>query len=181
MAGNEETNSKRPGLMVYVVQDNFKVDVLGRAEQTAARIFAAIGVPLRFHLGSKRKGGDEAAVIIEMRFHGRVPADFHPGAMAYATPFADAGERIHVFCERVLNPNRDGGTGALLGHVMAHEIGHVLEGADHHSGEGVMKARWETADFQKMLTGPLPFDSTDADLIHTALERRSRRLNVGEP
>jgi hypothetical protein len=29
---------------------------------------------------------------------------------------------------------------ALLAHVMAHEITHVLEGIDRHSSEGVMKA-----------------------------------------
>jgi hypothetical protein len=180
MAGNEQTNPKRASVIVYVVQDNFTVDVLGRAEQTAARIFAAIDVPIQFRSGAKRKAGEETAVIIEMRLHGRVPSDFHPGAMAFATPFADSGARIHVLCDRALDPALDRGTGAVLGHVMAHEIAHVLEGADHHSAEGVMKARWETPDFQRMLRRALTFDPTDEDLIHAALERRTQRLLPGE-
>ncbi len=179
-ARSEKTNPKRASVIVYVVQDNFTVDVLGRAEQTAARIFDAIAVPIQFRSGAKRKAGEESAVIIEMRLHRRVPSDFHPGAMAFATPFADSGARIHVLCDRALDPALDRGTGAVLGHVMAHEIAHVLEGADHHSAEGVMKARWETADFQRMLRGALTFDPADEDWIHAALERRTQRLLSGD-
>jgi hypothetical protein len=106
---------------------------------------------------------------------GEVPPESHPGALAYAAPFANAGTRIHILCRRVLNPPRDAGSGAFLGHVMAHEIAHVLEGTDHHSAEGVMKAQWGNADIRRMLSGPLPFDTTDADLIHAALDRQVSR------
>lgn len=147
----------------------------------AARIFATIGVPIVFRSGGKRKPGEEAMVSIEMRLHGQVPPDFHPRAVAWSTPYADSGTRIHVLCDRVLNLHVDRGTGVLLGHVMAHEIGHVLEGADRHSPEGVMKARWEKPDLQKMLTGRLPFDPTDAALIHAALKLPTARLPLNSP
>ena len=33
-----------------------------------------------------------------------------------------------------------------LGHVMAHEMGHVLLGVNSHSAEGLMRAAWEPWD-----------------------------------
>jgi hypothetical protein len=39
---------------------------------------------------------------------------------------------------------------SLLGYVWAHEIGHVLEGVVRHSGEGILKARWNLYDHALM-------------------------------
>jgi hypothetical protein len=181
LARTKERKPNRASVVVYVVKGDFAVGALGRAEQTAARIFATIGVPIVFRSGAKRNSGEEAAVGMEMELDGWVPTDFHPGSLAYATPFADSGTRIHVLCERASNHALDRGTGAVLGHVMAHEIAHVLEGTDRHSSEGVMKARWKNVDFQQMVTGSLSFDPTDADLIRAALEQRATRLPSGEP
>ena len=38
----------------------------------------------------------------------------------------------------------------LLAHVLVHEITHVLEGVDRHTGQGVMKARWTEDDLALM-------------------------------
>lgn len=169
-----------PSVIVYVKQGNSSIGALGRAEQTAAEIFVSIGVHIAFRSG-EAKGHGGAAVSIEMRLDdGEVPPDFHPGAMAYAAPFANSGTQIHILCERVLNPPRDAGAGVFLGHVMAHEIAHILEGNDHHAAEGLMKAQWGRADIRRMLSGPLPFDPTDAEVIHVALERRGVRA-ANEP
>ena len=45
------------------------------------------------------------------------------------------------------NPFR---TGFLLGHVLAHEIGHVLQGVARHSATGVMKGRWSLHETSHM-------------------------------
>jgi hypothetical protein len=176
----EQSNSgiRQPpatGVIVYVVQGSTSIAVLRRAEGTVVEIFASIGVPLVFRNGRARAAG-RTSVSIEMQLDdGEVPPEFHPDAMAYAAPFANAGTRIHILCRRALNPPRDAGSGVFLGHVMAHEIAHVLEGTDHHAAEGVMKAQWGNADIRRMLSGPLPFDTTDADLIHAALDRQVSR------
>lgn len=47
--------------------------------------------------------------------------------------------------------------GDLLGHVAAHEIGHLLLGTDAHSPAGVMRARWETEDLRRLSHGGLVF------------------------
>jgi hypothetical protein len=162
-----------PGVIVYVKQDNLLVADLGRAERTAAAIFASIGVPVVFRAGAEPKSAPEGAVGIEVQLVARTPAQFHTGALAYALPFGVSGTRIHIFCDRVRNAWADGGTGAVLGYVMAHEIGHVLEGVNRHSAEGVMKARWDNPDYRQMKPGTLLFDLTDAELIHAALEKKA--------
>jgi len=40
---------------------------------------------------------------------------------------------------------------------MVHEITHILEGMNHHSASGVMKAAWASHDYFLMSGGPLPF------------------------
>jgi len=162
-----------PAVVVYVRQDNITVPELGRAEETARRIFGGIGVTLVFRRGASGKSGNDA-VTIEIELRTNVPSGFHPEALAYATPFAVSGTLIQVFCDRVLKLPGDI-SGAYLGHVMAHEIGHVLEGVSRHSAEGVMKARFETTDFHQMRSGPLAFDPTDVELIRTGLEKRATR------
>ena len=48
--------------------------------------------------------------------------------------------------------------------------GHVLEGVSRHSDRGVMKARWEPADFRAMASRPLPFAAIDVLLIQAAMQ-----------
>jgi hypothetical protein len=48
-------------------------------------------------------------------------------------------------------------SGAAMGHVMAHEIGHSLQGTTQNSESGIMKARWTGQDFTEMARRPLGF------------------------
>jgi hypothetical protein len=57
----------------------------------------------------------------------------------------------------------------LLAHVLAHEIGHVLEVSDAHSSTGVMKAYWDWRDYFAMNQGPLEFASVDVHRIRQGL------------
>lgn len=169
------------GVIVYVRQDNLLVAELGQAERTAAGIFAGISVAVLFRAGAEPKSPGEGAIRIEMQLDAKTPAQFHAGAMAYAMPFGASGTRIHVFCDRVRNTQPDGGTGTILGYVMAHEIAHVLQGVSRHSAEGIMKAHWEIPDYGQMKSGTLPFDPPDAELIHEALEKRATQSAQAEP
>lgn len=79
-----------------------------------------------------------------------VPADYLPGALGYALPDAEIGVSAMIFCDRIERFQESGEIDlpTLLGHAMAHEIGHVLLGTTEHSPAGIMKARWSQADFQ---------------------------------
>lgn len=46
---------------------------------------------------------------------------------------------------------------AILGAVMAHEIGHLLLGTNSHAVSGIMQARWEAPELQRIRMGTLLF------------------------
>jgi hypothetical protein len=156
-------------VIVYVREDNVRVADLGRAERIAAGLFASIGVPMTFRAGAEKKPAGPSVITIEVQIHAKAPASLRCGAMAHAAPYSASGTRIHIFCDRVRTTLSDGGSGAALGYVLAHELGHVLQGVGRHSEAGVMKARWEAADSRMMRSGTLEFDPTDGELIHAGL------------
>lgn len=90
---------------------------------------------------------------------------FRSDAFAYATPFDDAHTCVHVFSGRVMAAVPRKLSSALLGHVMAHEITHVLERRDQHSATGVMKANWTANDYEAMAVHPLSFEVDNVEAI----------------
>src|SRR5262245_52400713 len=103
------------------------------AKVVSSDIFAGIGVKIRWH--SPRQCPAEAILII---FSHETPALLLPGALAYAMPFE--GTQITVFYDRV--KDRPGPVSGVLGHVIAHEVAHILQGQVRHSESGIMKAHW---------------------------------------
>ena len=73
----------------------------------------------------------------------------HPDAfgVSYVVTETDRGWLATVFADRVRDAARRTGAshGALLGRVMAHELGHLLLGSGYHSPAGVMRAHWPDA------------------------------------
>jgi hypothetical protein len=65
---------------------------------------------------------------------------------------------------------------ALTADVIAHEIGHILEGVIRHSASGVMKADWDEDDLSQIAWKPLPFAPIDVFLIHQGLLGRAAAL-----
>ncbi len=64
----------------------------------------------------------------------------------------------------------------LLGHVMAHEMGHLLLPYDAHAATGLMKAGWDTQQAFLAGSGALTFEPSQATLIRTRLRRASQSL-----
>jgi hypothetical protein len=61
----------------------------------------------------------------------------------------------------------------MLGHAMAHEIGHVLLGSMERSPDGIMKARWGGSGYRKAGKGYMIFMPPQCKAIR---ERASLRL-----
>lgn len=61
----------------------------------------------------------------------------------------------------------------LFGHVLAHEVGHML-GA-HHSSKGVMRGEWGRDDLKLMGLSILQFSTDQAKQLRTALLHRAVR------
>ena len=134
-----------------------------RAKTVSSRIFAGIGVKIQWH-----NFGDCPPQGIRISFLNETPSSLMPGALAYALPYE--GTHIVVFYDRVKkNP---GNVSILLGHVIAHEVTHIVQGVMRHSESGVMKAHWTVSDYQRMAWEPLKFTDYDVQLIQSGLGRR---------
>jgi hypothetical protein len=90
-----------------------------------------------------------------------------------------AGCVANVFYQHVESLAR-AGNGAewqILGHAMAHEMGHLLlrMKANSHSPTGIMRAKWGLRDFKEAAVGELLFTRAQATLIREEVVRRGRR------
>jgi hypothetical protein len=148
--------------------------VLARARLVAADLLAPAGVNLQWNRKSSSMLCSRSPIVIG--FAEDTPAQLFPGAMAYALPYSGDGTRITLFLDRMAALFRlatGSQAGILLGHVLAHEIAHVLQGIARHSASGLMKARFSDNDFQQMLIRPMPLAPVDTRLIRQVLNRCS--------
>jgi hypothetical protein len=63
--------------------------------------------------------------------------------------------------------------GQVLGHAIAHEIGHLLLNQQVHSSHGIMRGEWGFADFRDMTCGMLLFTPHQAEFLRTDVRRRN--------
>ena len=63
----------------------------------------------------------------------------------------------------------------LLGHLMAHEVGHLLLPVHSHSPTGLMRAEWSRAELELARVGRLRFTDVQAQLIRTKVSRLAVR------
>jgi hypothetical protein len=66
----------------------------------------------------------------------------------------------------------------LLGHAMAHELGHLLLGTNSHSPAGLMRVQWSRRDLQLASAGHLIFMAHQAASLRDETVRRSRQQKL---
>ena len=143
--------------------------VIERATMIADHILAVAGVRLTWR-GNLDPCLEEAVKAVQVDLSWNRPPSELPGALGYAQPFGDA--YVRVFCNRIqqsVPPEREP---YKLGHVLAHEITHVLQGTNFHAVSGVMRAVLDFGDCRRMTLHPLMFTATDILLIRQGLEDR---------
>ena len=163
---------------VYVNGDDwppFQVDV--RARDTVTWMYARIGIRLAWRNDAPGSGTVSGGpVTVQVRFTREAPDGVSRDALARALPFSQEGIAIHVMYGRIRwlarGPYREA---PILAHVLAHEIGHVLQRTDWHAPDGVMKALWNGQDYNAMARKPLEFTSLDVELIKNGLNLRQAR------
>ena len=84
----------------------------------------------------------------------------------------------NVFMDRVTEVAVVGklSAGQVLGHAIAHEIGHHLLGDDSHSSRGVMVARWSNQHVMRISKGDLLFTQQEVTRIQAEVRHRSRSV-----
>jgi hypothetical protein len=93
---------------------------------------------------------------------------------ALSCPPGEGGFIGNVFYDRIEELAQWGQISHLeaLGHVMAHEIGHLLLGSGSHSAKGIMRAQWNHDDLQCASQGSLRFTQEQSRRMHANISAR---------
>lgn len=138
-----------------------------RARASAIQMFATAGIRLEWCETAHRCTNWDGRFVVTLKE--TAPRHLPAGARASARVFQ--GRDIEIYVDRMANLPRALAP-AIWAHVLVHEITHLLQGCDHHSPTGIMKARWDTRDQLAMPSTPLPFTSYDLLLIRSGLNKR---------
>jgi hypothetical protein len=84
------------------------------------------------------------------------------GTGCYADLFYDRAEHLHEISGASL--------ASILGHAIAHELGHLLLGTNSHSPAGIMRARWQPADLASASKGTLLFSTLESRAMKNKLD-----------
>ena len=165
---------------MMIVQDDASVPpkLLERAKEEATRIFQDINVELIWLEHGDARFKDPSAlksvVIVHILSREMIDRMKKPDSvMGWAAPGTRlvkvSYSRIKAFSRRteLVSPTlRDNDTACILGHVVAHEIGHLLLPRGAHSPSGIMRA---SLDRQLAALGGLFFTADQAQDIRTKL------------
>jgi hypothetical protein len=166
---SQKVQAEMPQITVNVYNDaRVPEKVLAKAEREAARIFhrAEVNVMWIDCLSSRGQRASDPACGNPMgRSHLAVRivpwsssssgavfgiAFLSPeGSGVYSDVFYDSVERLHAEWHV--------GIPTLLGHVIAHEVGHLLLGANSHAGMGIMRPKWQGEELRSIAMGRLLF------------------------
>jgi hypothetical protein len=159
---------------------NVPAGTLQRASGVAGELLADAGVRVIWEKGfpdslegrltvmtpARMPSAPDGRGYVVVRVEKGMPENSSGADLGYALPFAREGVHATIFYDRVeklyFSSTAKPAIGSILGAAMAHEIGHVLLGSKEHSAQGIMKARWGTAEFQLLACGRLQFTPENA-------------------
>ncbi len=151
--------------------------IVGQAEKIANEIFVGAGVQVVWRFQPSRcKPVDAGEMHIEVTAD--TPGTRYPKALGYTLLTGDP--HTEIFYDRIVRAVDPIDVPKLLGHVLAHEITHVLEGVARHSSTGLMKESWNERDFRDLKWKPLPLAPEDLELLARGLQMRQERLAKNE-
>jgi hypothetical protein len=173
---------------------------LAEAESVATAIFRGAGIETRWNEMDMSGGRVHAAVVQDQPMTladiqvnvlpdtAAIPAGVSDGVIGVAPgagpdrTLADVFDgRVRVLFRKISSAylkgdiDRPVSRGQLLGHVIAHEVGHLLLNQQGHSPSGIMRREWAFADFRDMVSGMLLFTSEQARFMRAEVVRRDER------
>lgn len=166
--------------------------VLAKARSESERIFRRAGIETRW-LACAVPGSDvetkppckakPGATDIQVRI---LPKKMAQGLMkhhsefglAFTAPGDGFGSNASIFYHRVeeLSERRHTSKSLLLGHLIAHEVGHLLLGSNSHSRSGIMHVPWDRAQVERASLGTLLFTGREPDKMRNQVFRRMRAI-----
>jgi hypothetical protein len=197
MAAGARTDSATIHLTVSVFNDAAApASVMSQAQERATLILRRAGITLVW-LDCGTPGNappNSGCSDLSYPQHLSVRLVSHPGRLSkdtFGQTFQNAsgeGNYALVFFNALVSSKKVEivKTRDLLGHIIAHELGHLLLGSDSHSATGLMSAVWQAKELRQASQGNLFFTNDQQDRIRarclaaqTALAAASRRSSVG--
>lgn len=174
----------RQTLSIHLQNDDVSVQTLRWATIETSRLFRAAAIDVTWqHLSDETARSRDIEQdngvcpqmneprYITLRLMREAPATVSEDAIGVARPFAQTGTQISIFINRVELLARFVNTPlyVILGHAMAHEIGHVLLASSQHSSTGLMEAHWNTISLHLASEGLLAFGREEAERMNARL------------
>jgi hypothetical protein len=152
---------------------------LAQAEQEAVRIFRQAGIEtVWIHCESFNTATDPRCylapctkcLVMRIARKSSSTADSVFG-MAFLSETDGHGTYSDVFFRSVEKLHEESGAsvGRVLGHVMAHELGHLLLGWKAHAAMGIMQPHWYGEELDALSKGSLLFTRVQATLMRKRL------------
>jgi hypothetical protein len=173
--------TKEPPVTVSVHNDaDIPVGVLRQAESEASRIFLQSGIEIRWLNCSPpqvfaQHPSDCAVARFPRYLQLRIvkhSLNLNEFTMGIAYLSADGiGCYADLFYNRAqqIQESSQISTAIILGHGIAHEIGHLLLGSNSHASTGIMRARWQFSDLASANEGRLLFSALESQEMRNKL------------
>ena len=163
---------------------------MGRAETVAARIMGAAGVEMLwldclapYVQGRTAPQGanpecagqpDRATVFIQILPASTRAKDYFKDTVF---GFVEGSAQANVFYWRIADAARADGNDweapTILGHIMAHELGHLLLGPNAHSPTGIMCGVWDWNYVQESMRERQTFTTSQSEVLRAAVRERN--------
>ncbi len=179
----DQVPQTNPGIVVQVYNwAAVSPQSLAAAEHEAARIFRGAGIAVSWlscPLTNAEAQGNPICIEpcppsrFAVRIIPEVPRDRASTSLGVA--LSEGAIYATIFYPRVDEYARQGiaTRPQILGHALAHEIGHLLLGPVPHTRFGIMKGAWTGEDLRSMTMGALLFSPQQSAVIRQAAMRRT--------
>jgi len=170
-----------PQLVVVTNEAQVQPEVLAEAGQVVVRIFEHAGIEVRIQDCSAGPGSPGCDALPQSTLFlrllpGRPAKNIAKHALGCATTTTEGGDYAWIFMRQVDEVSALAAPLAtraqILGHAIAHEIGHLLAGRDHRP-RGLMRANWSRADYVEMSRKLMLIAAPDAARMRAGVKRRA--------
>ena len=151
---------RKPEITVRIFNyAGISADEMARAERELMRIFSTTGIQPHWLNCPLYPAAVQNAIIcpgswlwtdLLLRVIPLATADRSNNSLGFSLPSSEGGIVAVIFYDRVEELTKAGvsGVGEILGHAVAHEVGHLLLGSIVHSSSGIMSSPWSREDLK---------------------------------
>ncbi len=145
--------------------------ILGKAGLRAVWLECPVGPSTASPQGRCQKGPEATDISLRV-LAAPVQNKFQDTVFGFAVHPVLASVYYEYAMRRAKSDDAEFEVPIILGCAIAHELGHLLLGANSHSDAGIMQPRWEPNQFRHLMTGTLLFTNEQSTLMQEQARTR---------